>query len=71
MGIECYYTEHSAQQRATYLQICKEQDLVATGGSDFHGPQVRAATLGSPRVPMAAVEARRAKAARARASLAS
>jgi len=71
MGIECYYTEHSAQQRATYLQICKEQDLVATGGSDFHGPQVRAATLGSPVVPMAAVDALRAKAALARASLAS
>jgi len=70
MGIECYYTEHSAQQRATYLQICKEQDLVATGGSDFHGPQVRAATLGSPSVPMAAVDALRAKAALARASLA-
>ena len=71
MGIECYYTEHSAQQRATYLQICKDQDLVATGGSDFHGPQVRAATLGSPTVPMAAVDALRAKAALARASLAS
>ena len=71
MGIECYYTEHSAQQRATYLQICKERDLVATGGSDFHGPQVRAATLGSPTVPMAAVDALRAKAALARASLAS
>jgi len=71
MGIECYYTEHSAQQRATYLQICKDQDLVATGGSDFHGPQVRAATLGSPAVPMAAVDALRAKAALARASLAS
>jgi hypothetical protein len=71
MGIECYYTEHSAQQRATYLQICKERDLVATGGSDFHGPQVRAATLGSPTVPMAAVDALRAKAALARASLTS
>jgi len=71
MGIECYYTEHSAQQRATYLQICKERDLVATGGSDFHGPQVRAATLGSPTVPMAAVDALRAKAALARAPLAS
>src|SRR5438876_8564215 len=71
MGIECYYTEHSAQQRATYLQICKDHDLVATGGSDFHGPQVRAATLGSPAVPMAAVDALRAKAALARASLAS
>ncbi len=70
MGIECYYTEHSAQQRATYLQICTERDLVATGGSDFHGPKVRAATLGSPAVPMAAVEGLRAKAALARSSLA-
>jgi predicted metal-dependent phosphoesterase TrpH len=66
MGIECYYTEHSAAQRASYLQICKDQDLVATGGSDFHGPKVRAAILGSPTVPMAAVDALRAKAALSR-----
>ncbi len=63
MGIECYYTEHSAAQRASYLQICKDHDLVATGGSDFHGPKVRAATLGSPSVPMSSVYALRAKAA--------
>jgi len=63
MGIECYYTEHSAAQRASYLQICKDHDLVATGGSDFHGPKVRAATLGSPSVPMSSVDALRAKAA--------
>ena len=68
MGIECYYTEHSAQQRATYLQICKERDLVATGGSDFHGPQVRAAALGNPTVPLAVWAALLAKAAEARAS---
>lgn len=71
MGIECYYTEHSAAQRASYLQICKDHDLVATGGSDFHGPKVRAASLGSPAVPMAAVEALRTKAAASRAALAS
>jgi 3',5'-nucleoside bisphosphate phosphatase len=71
MGIECYYTEHSAAQRASYLQICKDHDLVATGGSDFHGPKVRAATLGSPSVPMAAVDALRAKAALSRSALAS
>ena len=70
MGIECYYTEHSAAQRATYLQICKDRDLVATGGSDFHGPKVRAASLGSPSVPMAAVDALRTKAAASRAALA-
>ena len=71
MGIECYYTEHSAAQRATYLQICKDHDLVATGGSDFHGPKVRAATLGSPSVPMSAVDGLRAKAALSRSALTS
>jgi 3',5'-nucleoside bisphosphate phosphatase len=71
MGIECYYTEHSAAQRASYLQICKDQDLVATGGSDFHGPKVRAAILGSPTVPMSAVDALRAKAALSRSALTS
>src|SRR5437867_7262321 len=53
MGLECYYGQHSAVQTATYLQLCRDHDLVATGGSDFHGPQVRAATLGVPAVPMA------------------
>ena len=71
MGIECYYTEHSAAQRAEYLQTCKDHDLVATGGSDFHGPKVRAAILGSPSVPMAAVDALRAKAALSRSALTS
>ena len=71
MGIECYYTEHSAGQRAAYLQICKDHDLVATGGSDFHGPKVRAASLGSPAVPMSTVDELRAKAAQSKAALAS
>ena len=71
MGIECYYGEHSAAQRAGYLQLCREHGLVATGGSDFHGPRVRAATLGVPAVPMAAWEALKVKAAEARASCAS
>jgi predicted metal-dependent phosphoesterase TrpH len=69
MGIECYYTEHSAAQRAAYIQICKDRDLVATGGSDFHGPKVRAATLGTPTIPMSAWAALKAKAAEARASI--
>jgi predicted metal-dependent phosphoesterase TrpH len=68
MGIECYYSEHSAAQTGNYLQLCKDHGLVATGGSDFHGPRVRAGTLGVPSVPMAAWEALKAKAAEARAS---
>jgi predicted metal-dependent phosphoesterase TrpH len=68
LGIECYYPEHSAAQRAHYLQMCRDLDLLATGGSDFHGPRVRAADLGGTPVPLAAWEGLRARAERARAT---
>ena len=68
LGIECYYSEHSAVQTASYLDICRERDLVATGGSDFHGPAVRAGSLGVPAVPMAVFRALQTTAALARAS---
>ena len=58
-GLECYYAEHTAEQTAGFLALCRELDLVATGGSDFHGPPVRAAVLGQPPVPWAAYEALR------------
>jgi hypothetical protein len=67
MGIECYYAEHSAAQRATYLEICRRHDLVATGGSDFHGAQTgRLNPPGTPAVPMATWESLRERMARAR-----
>jgi 3',5'-nucleoside bisphosphate phosphatase len=66
MGLECYYGAHSAAQTAGYLKLCHDHGLVATGGSDFHGPRVRAATLGVPAVPMTAWSALKAKAAEAR-----
>jgi predicted metal-dependent phosphoesterase TrpH len=56
-GIECYYAEHSPQQTARFVALCRELGLVPTGGSDFHGPRVRAATLGQPPVPWEAWEA--------------
>jgi len=69
MGIECYYAEHSAAQTAAYVQMCKDLGLVATGGSDFHGPNLgRPNALGSPHVPLAVYEALLAKAREARAS---
>lgn len=64
-GVECYYAEHTPQQTARFLALCRELDLVATGGSDFHGPAVRAATLGQPPVPWAAWEALCRRAGRA------
>jgi 3',5'-nucleoside bisphosphate phosphatase len=40
MGIETFYPEHSPAQIAAYLEMCRHLGLVATGGSDFHGPSV-------------------------------
>jgi len=63
-GIECYYQEHSATQTAHYLQMCKDLGLVATGGSDYHGPHLgRPNPLGVPRVPLSAYESLKSLAA--------
>ena len=66
MGIECLYGEHTPGQTGRYLDLCRRHGLVATGGSDFHGPQVRAGRLGSPTVPLATWDALQAKAQDAR-----
>ena len=68
MGIECFYTEHTPGQTAGYVELCKRNGLVATGGSDFHGPRVRAAQLGIPAIPLAVWEALEHKAAEAQRS---
>jgi predicted metal-dependent phosphoesterase TrpH len=69
MGIETYYPEHSATQTERYAALCRAHGLVATGGSDYHGPQTgRTTPLGSPRVPESAWDGLRAKAAEARAA---
>jgi predicted metal-dependent phosphoesterase TrpH len=36
-GIEVYYPMHSPGDVARYQKICRRFDLIATGGSDFHG----------------------------------
>ncbi|WP_296863765.1 PHP domain-containing protein [Thermosyntropha sp.] len=36
-GLEVYYPEHSENQIASYLNLCKLKGLLITGGSDFHG----------------------------------
>ena len=69
MGIECWYHEHSAGQTAKYLELCRRHGLVATGGSDYHGPHVgRPNEPGTPEVALAAWEALQAAAARAAAA---
>lgn len=36
-GIEAYYTDHSADDTGRFLRLAIKYNLLATGGSDFHG----------------------------------
>lgn len=48
-GIEVYYSEHSKNQTEFYEQIAKKYDLLITGGSDFHGQNLKGTDLGTGR----------------------
>lgn len=37
-GMECYYSSHTAVQTARLLQMSESRGIVATAGSDYHGP---------------------------------
>ena len=54
-GIEVFYSEHTPQMVAQYLTLARELNLIATGGSDFHGamnPDVKLGFgFGSLKVP--------------------
>jgi len=51
MGIEAYYPEHGRSLTQHYVDLARRCGLVATGGSDFHGPRTGRAALGSVAVP--------------------
>ena len=40
-AIECFYSRHTPEQTAFYLQLAKRYNLHITGGSDFHGERVK------------------------------
>jgi predicted metal-dependent phosphoesterase TrpH len=54
-ALECYYPAHSLEQTRGFIQLARELDLVATGGTDYHGvhsPDLRIGHgLGSLNVP--------------------
>lgn len=45
-GLEVWHSMHQPHQSASYLRICDDFDLVATGGSDFHGAVTPDLSLG-------------------------
>lgn len=69
-GLECYYGSYSPQEVAAHLARANEFDLVATGGSDFHGDSMVSfvAALGGTPVPYDVVPALKARHARLAAS---
>lgn len=49
-GIEVYYFDHSDEKKVELLELARQHNLIATGGSDFHGDKTHA-ELGSVYVP--------------------
>lgn len=62
-GIEVYHADHAPEERARYAAVARRLGLVATGGSDYHGPATRSSRLGSGECPDHAVVALRERAA--------
>jgi predicted metal-dependent phosphoesterase TrpH len=48
-AIEAYHSDHSPDQMALYLQLAAENQLLVTGGSDFHGAAKPEIHLGTGR----------------------
>jgi predicted metal-dependent phosphoesterase TrpH len=65
-GIEVYHVEHTPEQREHFARIAAERGLIATGGSDYHGPGSVNGVLGAGAAPEGAVEELAALAARDR-----
>lgn len=56
MGLEVYYPEHSQSMMNYYLNIVREHDLLATGGSDCHGKAKPDVKIGCMKIPYELVD---------------
>ena len=50
-GLEVIHPDHNSSTTQHYLNVVHKHGLVATGGSDFHGPNTNLAALGKYNVP--------------------
>ena len=65
-GIEAFHAEHTAADRERFAALAALNELIVTGGSDFHSPDLRSAPIGGGGCPDDAVEAVRVRARRYR-----
>ncbi len=56
MGLEVYYGEHTQGMVNFYLELVRKHNLLATGGSDFHGDAKPEVKLGVVKIPYELVE---------------
>ncbi len=50
-GIEVYHPMHNGRLQKSYKDFAEEKDILATGGSDFHGRQGKYGLIGSVSMP--------------------
>ena len=59
-GLEVYYSEHDERKTSSYKLLAKRYNLAITGGSDFHGKNMKGIDLGTGRgklkIPYTALE---------------
>jgi hypothetical protein len=56
LGLECHYGEYDAATVGHLLDLAASYHLIATGGSDYHGPKMHLTPLGGHPVPPEAAE---------------
>ncbi|MDO8963231.1 MAG: PHP domain-containing protein [Coriobacteriia bacterium] len=61
-GLEAFHAEHTRSDRDRYSGLAQRMGLLATGGSDYHGPGTKNNALGSGGCPPGVVDALRDRA---------
>jgi predicted metal-dependent phosphoesterase TrpH len=62
-GIEAFHAEHTPADRRRFVDMARRHGLLVTGGSDFHGPGLKSASIGGGGCPDETVESLRTRAA--------
>ena len=48
-GIEACYTSHTQEQTTFFIDLAQKQEMIITGGSDFHGSLNQGVNIGTGR----------------------